>query len=178
MSLTGQGKDEHRVCHCVTGWKECWTSLFLIHQLPSSYICGGCICLLLFLVVFPLDFSNSSLLSSFWGSEISSSKSYLHIWSFQLLEYQWSEGEFGTPGWWAEPNYPSVINKPAATWPDASDKFMTEATSMHLVDVVPYILKFIFSQRNRTEIPIFNQSLALCLSASGPFYFDRLKSFS
>ena len=59
----------------------------------------------------------------------------------------------------------SVINKPAAN-------------SMHLVDVVPYILKFIFSQRNRTEIPIFNQSLALCLSASGPFYFDRLKSFS
>ena len=31
---------------------------------------------------------------------------------------------------WAEPNYPSVINKPAATRPDASDKFMTEATSM------------------------------------------------
>ena len=31
---------------------------------------------------------------------------------------------------WAEPNYPSVINKPAATRLDASDKFMTEATSM------------------------------------------------
>ena len=31
---------------------------------------------------------------------------------------------------WAEPNYPSVINKPAATRPDTSDKFMTEATSM------------------------------------------------
>ena len=31
---------------------------------------------------------------------------------------------------WAEPNYPSVINKPAATGPAASDKFMTEATSM------------------------------------------------
>ena len=35
--------------------------------------------------------------------------------------------------------------------------------------------KIVFTQRNRTEIPIFNQSLALCLSASGPFYFDRLK---
>ena len=31
---------------------------------------------------------------------------------------------------WAEPNYPSVINKPAATRLDASDKFMTEAISM------------------------------------------------
>ena len=29
-----------------------------------------------------------------------------------------------------EPNYPSVMNKPAATQPDTSDKFMTEATSM------------------------------------------------
>ena len=29
-----------------------------------------------------------------------------------------------------ESNYPSVINKPAATGPAASDKFMTEATSM------------------------------------------------
>ena len=111
MSLTGQGKDEHRVCHCVTGWKECWTSLFLIHQLPSSYICGGCICLLLFLVVFPLDFSNSSLLSSFWGSEISSSKSYLHIWSFQLLEYQWSEGEFGKQTS-SDPTWRSLLRQP------------------------------------------------------------------
>ena len=40
---------------------------------------------------------------------------------FQLLEYQFSEGEFDTL---------KLINKPASTWPDASDKFMTEATSM------------------------------------------------
>ena len=31
---------------------------------------------------------------------------------------------------WVEHNYPSVINKPAAPRPDASEKFMTEATSM------------------------------------------------
>ena len=40
-----------------------------------------------------------------------------------------SEGGVPPPRW-AEPNYPSVINKPAGTRPDASDKFMTEATSM------------------------------------------------
>ena len=34
------------------------------------------------------------------------------------------------PGRWAEPNYPSVINKPAAARPNASDNSMTEATSM------------------------------------------------
>ena len=79
--------------------------------------------------------------------------------SFQLLEYQWSEGEFDTleklgsahrpegtppseggvpPGRWAEPNYPSVINKPAATRPDASDNSMTEATSMDQTDIISY----------------------------------------
>ena len=41
----------------------------------------------------------------------------LHSVSFQLLEYQWSEGKF-------------FINKPAAARPDASDNSMTEATSM------------------------------------------------
>ena len=40
-----------------------------------------------------------------------------------------SEGGVPPPRW-AEPNYPSVINKPAATRPDASDNSMTEATSM------------------------------------------------
>ena len=40
-----------------------------------------------------------------------------------------SEGGVPPPRW-AEPNYPSVINKPAATQPDASDNSMTEATSM------------------------------------------------
>ena len=40
-----------------------------------------------------------------------------------------SEGGVPPPQW-AEPNYPSVINKPAATRPDASDNSMTEATSM------------------------------------------------
>ena len=34
------------------------------------------------------------------------------------------------PARWAEPNYPSVINKPAGTRHDASDNSMTEATSM------------------------------------------------
>ena len=49
-----------------------------------------------------------------------------------------SEGGVPPPRW-AEPNYPSVINKPAATRPHAFDKFMTEATSM----VLPAIkLKF------------------------------------
>ena len=77
--------------------------------------------------------------------------------SFQLLEYQWSEGEFDTlgklgsahqpggtppsdggipPGRWAEPNYPPVINKPAATPPDACDKFITEATSMSVITII------------------------------------------
>ena len=41
----------------------------------------------------------------------------MSLGAFQLLEYQWSEGKF-------------VINKPAATQPDASDNSMTEATSM------------------------------------------------
>ena len=40
-----------------------------------------------------------------------------------------SEGGVPPPRW-AELNYPSVINKPAATRPDASDNSMTEATSM------------------------------------------------
>ena len=47
----------------------------------------------------------------------------------------WPEGTTPSEGGvlcarWAEPNYPSVINKPAATRPDASDNSMTEATSM------------------------------------------------
>ena len=46
-----------------------------------------------------------------------------------------SEGGVPPPRW-AEPNYPSVINKPAATRPDASDNSMTEATSMLLAAVV------------------------------------------
>ena len=36
---------------------------------------------------------------------------------------------------WAEPNYPSDINKPAANRPNASEKFMTEATSMSVLRV-------------------------------------------
>ena len=39
----------------------------------------------------------------------------------------WYEGGVLVPG---GHNYLSVVNKQAATWPDASDKFMTEATSM------------------------------------------------
>ena len=34
---------------------------------------------------------------------------------------------------WVEPNYPSVINKPAVTRPDASEKFMTEARGHFLL---------------------------------------------
>ena len=45
-----------------------------------------------------------------------------------------SEGGVPPPRW-AEPNYPSVINKPAATQPDASDNSMTEATSMGLMTI-------------------------------------------
>ena len=42
---------------------------------------------------------------------------------------------------WAEPNYPSVINKPAATLPNAIDKFMTEATSMVEVAILIFSVK-------------------------------------
>ena len=48
-----------------------------------------------------------------------------------------SEGGVPPPRW-AEPNYPSVINKPAATRPNASDNSMTEATSMATMSL--YIL--------------------------------------
>ena len=43
---------------------------------------------------------------------------------------------FTPPGRWAEPNYPSVINKLAETQPDAPDKFMTEATSMSVITII------------------------------------------
>ena len=42
---------------------------------------------------------------------------------------------------WAEPNYPSVINEPAATRPNAIEKFMTEATSMVKVAILIFSVK-------------------------------------
>lgn len=78
MSLTGQGIDEHRVGHCVSGWKECWTSLLLIKQLPSNYVVGVFVCCCSWWS-FHWTFPTPACCQAFEVRKYLS-KSYLHIW--------------------------------------------------------------------------------------------------